>query len=135
MASFFGANYANTILADLFDGAYIGLSTTTPTASGGNITEPSAANGYKRLAAAGGEFTASQGTITNTEYLYWPEATASWGSISHIIICDSATLTDVGNHVRYVGELTNAITVAQYTVPLFRPNALAVTITDVSPSA
>ena len=131
MASFFGANYANTILTNLFTNAYIGLSTTAPTAAGGNVTEPSG-NGYGRVAANSGSFSASGGIITNGSYIYFEEATASWGTITHIIVCDSAT--GDGDHVLYVGELTSGITIAANTVPLFRPGAFSVTITDVSPS-
>ncbi len=133
MASFFGANYANTILEDLFDGAYIGLCTddTEPTAAGGNITEPSG-NNYSRREASYGAFTASGGTIANTAYLYFDEATASWGNIKYIIVCDAATGT--GDHVRYVGELSSSITVNANTVPLFRPGNFSVTITAVTPS-
>ena len=131
MASYITDSYANTILSNMFSGAYIGLSTTEPTKAGANITEPAAANGYARVAASAGSFSASGGTIKNTKYIYFPEAAAAWGTVTHLIVSgSSARSSGTDSSLRYVGELTASVAVGANTVPLFRPNALSVTITD-----
>ena len=131
MASYITSNYANTILGNMFSGAYIGLSTTEPTKAGANITEPATANGYARVAASQGGFIALSGTIRNANYVYFPEATASWGTVTHLIVSGSSSRSSgTDSSLRYVGELTASVAVGANTVPLFRPNALSVTITD-----
>ncbi len=130
MASFFSTAYIGTILTSLFSGAHIALSTTEPTAAGGNITEPSASDGYARVAASSGGFAVSNGAISNGNYLYWPEATASWGTVRYIALMSAAN----GGTMRYAGEITpsGGVAVGANTVPLFRPGALSVAITDAS---
>ena len=128
MASFFSTTYIGTILINLFSGSYIALSTTAPTAAGGNITEPSAASGYARVAASTGGMTVSGNTITNGNFIYWPEATASWGTVTYIALMTAAS----GGSMRYAGEITpsGGVSVGANTVPLFRPGALSVSITS-----
>ena len=65
-------NYSNTMLQNLFSGAYIGLSTTQPNVEGAGVTEPASGTGYARVAASAGGFSASNGAITNNNYLYFP---------------------------------------------------------------
>lgn len=74
-----------TLLASTLE---IGLSTTTPTDSGGNITEP-VGGSYARITISNNNTTwnaASSGTKTNAIDLVFPEATGNWGTISHWII-------------------------------------------------
>jgi hypothetical protein len=73
---------------------YIGLSSTTPTDAGGNITEP--ANGYARQPVATGASSAwadpSGGSSTNnTNEIAFPTATGSWGTLTHVVISDAVT--------------------------------------------
>ena len=66
----------------------MGLSTTTPTADGTNITEPSA-GGYTRVTLANTNAVwapAAAGIKTNAADVIFPEATAGWGLITHWII-------------------------------------------------
>ena len=116
-------DYANTILSALFQGATIGLSTTAPNKAGRNITEPAASAGYARVQASQGSFKAENGKITNKAYVYFPEATASWGTVSHLCIYGGTTL-------RYFGAFTTPRQIVASSVPLFRPGALNVTMTD-----
>lgn len=69
---------------------YLALSTTTPTKAGGNVTEPSG-NGYARVQVTAAQFdsAASSATTTNVEKAF-PQATGSWGTITHAVFYDAA---------------------------------------------
>lgn len=72
---------------------YIGLSTTTVTDAGGNITEPSG-NGYARVAVANNTTNfpnSSGGAKSNGKPITFPAATGSWGTITDFFIADAAT--------------------------------------------
>lgn len=84
---------------------YIALSTTTPTETGSNFTEPSG-NAYARVATVAGDWGAATGsapcTKSNTAVLTFPQATGSWGTVTHFGIFDAiATGT-----VKWWGALT-----------------------------
>lgn len=118
----FVTNRANTILNETFAKTYyLGLSTTTPTSSGGNVTEPSSANGYKRaqLSAMG---TANNAQIQNTDIIYMGESLAEWGTITHFCIYTSAS----GGTPIYFGALTSNVAVPSGYVPIFRAGAIKV---------
>lgn len=124
----FTTTYANTILTSLFSGAYIALTTSAPTATttGSGLAEPPTAAGYARAAAANGNFSATNRTIKNGEYVYFPEATDSWGTITHMCVVDSKNRGS-GN-LRYFGALNNSVPVAANTVPLFKPNTINISL-------
>jgi hypothetical protein len=65
----------------------IGLSTTTPTNAGGNISEPSG-NAYARVSMANdnAHWVASVGSKSNTSAIVFPIASGNWGTITHWII-------------------------------------------------
>ena len=90
---------------------YIGLSTTTPTVAGGNVTEPSSGAAYARV-----ELTSlsqpSNGVVTNSSNVDFPESTASWGTVTHFVVYDAATS---GNLLMF-GALTTARTVEAETM-------------------
>jgi hypothetical protein len=70
---------------------YIGLSTTTPTAAGGNVTEPSG-GAYARVAIAPAAWaSAASGSSANTVAITFPTPTAAWGTVTHFVIYDAAT--------------------------------------------
>lgn len=124
----FTTNYANTILTNTFSGAYIALATSAPTAttSGSGLSEPPRAAGYARSAAANGKFSAANRTIKNGEYVYFPEATDSWGTITHMCVVDSANRGS-GN-LRYFGALNSPVSVTANSVPLFKPNTINISL-------
>src|SRR6185312_16496996 len=104
---------ADTILDEFFGGTdykppttlHVGLSTSAPTKTGGNITEP-VGKGYARVAVANtmANFPkASNGTKSNGTNITFPEATGAWGTMTHFVVFDAAT---GGNAVMY-GALTN----------------------------
>ena len=124
----FTTNYANTILTSMFSGAYIALATSAPTATttGSGLAEPPAAAGYARSAAANGKFSAANRTIKNGDYVYFPEATDSWGTITHMCVVDNK---DRGSgNLRYFGALNNSVPVTANTVPLFKPNTINISL-------
>lgn len=109
---------------------YIGLSTTSPSRNGTGFTEPSG-NGYKRvLLGQSGQSTslkmgtASAGGIKNSETVYFPEATGSWGTCTHYLLFDALT----GGNLLAYGTLTDSITPTSGTVPLIRVEELQMTL-------
>lgn len=77
---------------------YVGLSTTTPTSSGGNVTEPSG-NGYAPVAVTNNATNfppAAAGAKTNGVAITFPTATGSWGAITYVIVKDAPTGAVVG---------------------------------------
>jgi hypothetical protein len=76
---------------------YVGLSSTAPTASGSNVTEPSG-NNYARVATAAGDWTAStSGTgnaVSNGNAVEFPSPSGSWSSgsnMTHAVFYDAST--------------------------------------------
>ncbi len=73
---------------------YIGLSSTTPTKTGTNITEPSG-GGYARVQVTAAQFDAAATSHTqNNADKAFPQATADWLSgvnLTHLVIYDAAT--------------------------------------------
>lgn len=126
--------YANTILKDLFaSGRYIALATATPTASssGSTIVEPSSSDGYTREDVDQGSFSAANRTITNEDYIYFPEATASWGTVTHLCVVSKKT----GGDMYYFGAITDSsgnagVSVGANTVPLFKPNTINISLDE-----
>lgn len=106
---------------------YIGLSTSAPNASGGNVTEPPASAGYARVALTGmGAPTA--GVVTNEQAITFDESTASWGQITHFVIYDSGTRGS-GNLLMY-GTLSTPRTVEPATIMTIRAGYLKLSVQD-----
>lgn len=84
----------------------IALSTADPSDSGANIAEPGAgAYGRVKCATDGADISAaSAGETANVGALTFPQATASWGTITHMAIYDA---TAAGNMLAY-GTLTTS---------------------------
>jgi len=68
---------------------YVGLSTADPTDDATGIAEPSG-NGYARVQHNAWDAAASRAT-ENTGTISFPEATGSWGTITHFFISDAST--------------------------------------------
>ena len=116
---------------------YLGLSSTTPNAEGGNITEP-IGNGYERVLVGSYSQSGTQkfgdvsnDSITNNEIIYFPESTGSWGNtLTHFVLFTTKTGTG-DSYVLAFGELTTPVTVsAANAVVLFRKGELTVTYSD-----
>ncbi len=94
----FADYWENEILDHLFDKGsytpptiYVGLSTADPTDDASGLAEPSG-NSYARAATAGADWNvASGGTIDNANDITFPEASGSWGTITHFALFDAAS--------------------------------------------
>ncbi|RKY08024.1 MAG: hypothetical protein DRP56_04780, partial [Planctomycetota bacterium] len=81
---------------------YIALSTADPTDDASGLAEPSG-NGYARVAHSSWNTAASR-AIDNNGTITFPQATGSWGTITHYAIFDAAT---AGNMLAH-GSLTDS---------------------------
>ncbi len=94
----FSDYWENEILDHILnDGAYtaptiyVGVSTADPGDDAATLAEPSG-NGYARVATAAADWNAaSGGSKTNANAITFPEASGSWGTISHVCLFDAAT--------------------------------------------
>lgn len=113
-------------------GYYIGLSRTAPNASGGNVTEPSTSGtGYSRVQLSSSNMGApSNGTITNTAAISFPEATSNWFTASapaaYYVIYDSIT----GGNLLLYNSLKNTRVIETNTIATIKANSLHLQLTD-----
>ena len=105
---------------------YVGLSSTTPTATGTNVTEPSSGS-YARVATSGTTWNAaSAGSLTNATGIAFPTATGDWlsaANLTHAVLYDASS---GGNFLGFSALATakNCLNGDQLTLP-----AAGVTIT------
>lgn len=91
-------NYAEEALLDhLFNLAsftqptiHLALSTADPTEDGSGLSEPSG-DGYSRVETAASDWSRTDSTVENANELAFPEATGSWGTITHVAMYDAST--------------------------------------------
>lgn len=106
---------------------YVGLSTTTITDAGGNITEPSG-GAYARVAVTNNATNfpaAAAGSKSNGTAVNFPTATASWGTVIDFFIADASS----GGNILGYGTLTVAKTVGSGDTPSFAIGDLVITLT------
>jgi len=87
--------------------------------SGGSYARVSVTNNSSNFDAASG------GATANTNLITFPMATASWGTVTYVGICDAST---GGNLIAYA-DLGTSISVAQYDTVIFKPGDLDITLT------
>lgn len=103
--------------------AYVALFTAAPSDAGGG-TEVTGGS-YARKATAGADWNAaSAGAISNANALAFPEATASWGTITHFAIMDAAT---AGNMLAW-GALTTSKAIGSGDTASFAVGDLDITL-------
>jgi hypothetical protein len=103
---------------------YVGLSTTTPTNTGTNVTEPSGGS-YTRVAVTNNATNFPAATArgkSNGTIVTFPAATADWGIITHFVIYDAAS---AGTFWAW-GELTAPVDVTSATQASFGVGALVI---------
>ncbi len=100
---------------------YIGLSTSAPNVDGTGANEPSTDAGYARVKLTSLS-TPTDGVVTNTLAINFNESTATWNTITHFVIYDSAEV-DSGNLLMY-GELSTPRTVEAATIMTIKENYL-----------
>lgn len=105
-------------------GLQVALSTTTPNANGTNITEP-VGNGYNRASVTNNatNFPAAvAGVKTHAIDFPFPEATGSWGTVSHWVIFEGGVM------VCY-GALTTPTAIVSGDRATFRPGEIEIALT------
>ena len=105
--------------------SYIGLSSTAPNISGGNVTEPLSNSGYKRVKLENLSEPAD-GVITNEQAISFDESTANWGTMSHFVIYDAL---EAGNLLMY-DTLSTPRNVEAATIVTIKANSLTLTLSN-----
>lgn len=124
---------ANNLLDVLFGGDtsdapatyHVGLSTSTPTATGTNVTEP-AGNGYVRVAVTNNATNwpaASARSKSNGTVVVFDAATGSWGVVTHFVLYGAST----GGTFYGFGLLAGSQTINNGGVASFPAGSLVVT--------
>ena len=104
---------------------YIGLSSTAPNISGGNVTEPLSNSGYKSVKLENLSEPAD-GVITNEQAISFDESTANWGTMSHFVIYDAL---EAGNLLMY-DTLSTPRNVEAATIVTIKANSLTLTLSN-----
>ena len=104
---------------------YIGLSSTAPNISVGNVTEPLSNSGYKRVKLENLSEPAD-GVITNEQAISFDESTANWGTMSHFVIYDAL---EAGNLLMY-DTLSTPRNVEAATIVTIKANSLTLTLSN-----
>jgi len=81
---------------------YVGLSTADPTDDASGIAEP-AGNGYARVNHNSWDVAASRAT-ENTGTITFPEASGSWGTITHFFVCNHLSNDTWGTNVELIAH-------------------------------
>ena len=117
------ANYwENKVLNHLFGKGnyspptiYLALSTAAPADDGSGLAEPSG-NGYSRVQTSASDWNqASSGSIDNAEDITFPQASGSWGTITHFALFDSAS----GGNLLAYGTLSTPIVINEFDAARF----------------
>lgn len=111
---------------------YLGLSSTTPTEAGGNITEPSGGS-YARVATTAADWSAASGTApalkTTTATKTFPTATADWVAGANLVAVVLFDASSAGNAVAW-GPLTTPKPVLSGDTASFAPGAFTLRLGD-----
>ena len=104
---------------------YVGLSTADPLDDASGNAEPSGFN-YSRVTTAAGDWNAATGAglIDNLNALTFPQASGSWGTVTHFTLWDAAT---VGNMLAH-GTLGTPQAIVSGNTPEFAAGDLDVTL-------
>ncbi len=132
MAGSFADYLENAVLDHVFgksaltagSNLYVGLSTSTITDAGANITEPTG-GAYARVTIANNKTTwttASGGSISNAITITFAAATSAWGTITDMFCSDSST---AGNIYIY-DDLTTSKAVTSGDTVQFNPGDLKI---------
>lgn len=131
------SDYLETALLDQIVGktdytmptAYIALCTADPTdaGTGASMNEVANANNYARVSTAGGDWNAAaSGSIDNANEIAFPQASGSWGTVTHFAILDSTT-HGAGNMLAH-GALDSSKAIGNGDTPKFAASALTITL-------
>lgn len=104
---------------------YIGLSTSAPNVSGGNVTEPTGGN-YARVRLSSLTASATPGVVTNSTAVSFPESSALWGTMTHFVIFDAST----GGNLLMYDTLSASRAVEASTIVTIKANSLTLTLSN-----
>ena len=113
---------------------FVGLSTTTPTEAGGNITEPSGSN-YARQSTSPSDWNAAATagdttTLDNANQISFTQANADYSSganITHVVLYNSSSGTAASNVIGF-GALTVAKPILNGDTPIIAAGSLDITL-------
>lgn len=100
---------------------YVALSTADPTDDGSGVAEPSG-NGYARVLHS--SWGRSGSIVDNTGSVEFPEASGSWGTVTHFALYDAATSGNMLAH----GTLDASRAITSGLTPRFADGELDVTL-------
>lgn len=109
--------------------AYIALCTADPTdaGTGASMNEVANANAYARVTTSGSDWdAAAAGATANAAELSFPEATGSWGTVTHFALVD-ASAYGTGNMLAH-GTLDASKAVVNGDIVKFAIGALDITL-------
>lgn len=107
---------------------FFGLSQTTPAQDGTNVTEPSGGS-YARVSFANNKTNfgnAASSSLTNLVAIQFPESTASWGTITNVVLYDASS----SGNLYYFDALSPSRTISSATTVLFAVGAVTVQMTN-----
>lgn len=110
---------------------YVGLSTTTISSSGSNVTEPTGGKGYARVEVPNNKsyFTyAASGSLVNASDIDFPTSTSSWGTIVDVFLADTSG-SGTGN-VWFYDSLPSPKIIQDSTDVSFSASALTFSVTN-----
>jgi len=94
--------------------------------TGASMSEVANAGAYARVSTSAKWGAAAAGLIENNAEIVFPEATASWGVVTHFTLVDSGTY-GAGNMLAY-GTLTASKTIDPGDTPKFAVGAIDITL-------
>lgn len=109
---------------------YIGLSSTAPTAAGGNVTEPSTTGtGYTRVQLTS-LTSPTDGVINNSAVISFPESSTDWFPASapaqYYVIYDAQS----GGNLLMYNQMTTSRVIETNTIAMIKANSLYLQLTD-----
>ena len=123
----FADNFSNIAAERVFKAGsiFIGLSSTKPTGTGSNVTEPTGSTYARQLVVLGSP---SGGVMTNTDRIEFQTGSSDWGSIPYYVLYDAKS---GGNFIGW-GDITNAPTMVANFSLLFETGELKFAVSDIS---
>ncbi len=101
---------------------YLALLTDAPTDDGSGLAEP-IGNAYSRVQTSASDWNqASGGSVVNSEDITFPQASGSWGTITHFALFDAAS----GGNLLAYGALSTPIVISEFDAVQFKTGDIEV---------
>lgn len=123
----FADNFINTAAERVFKtgSIYVGLSTTTPSSNGSNISEPTSSSYTRQLMSMGNPV---DGSISNSAQVEFETGSGAWGTITHYVLYDAVT----GGNFIACEKVTSQPSLVEGSSLIFRIGAIKLSIQDIS---